>query len=90
MLGTANALDAQAINGRTINGRTINAQIINSRTINWQTLAANLRGCSGEVNQIGGGAAGETAGLLAPGRLLAELQWQTHAPKGKLQPSAGL
>jgi hypothetical protein len=42
------------------------------------------------VNQIGGGAAGETAGLLAPGRLLAELQWQTHAPKGKLQPSAGL
>jgi hypothetical protein len=85
MLGTANALDAQAINGRIIN-----AQIINTRTIDCQTLAGNLCSCGGEVNQISSGAGGETAGLLAPGRLVAELQWQTHAPKGKLQPSAGL
>jgi hypothetical protein len=90
MLGTANALDAQAINGLGINLQIINTKIINTRTTNCQTLAGNLCCCGGEVNQIGSGAGGETAGLLAPGWLVAELQWQTHAPKGKLQPTAGL
>ena len=64
----------------------LDANTINTSTVNAQTTFSGI----GQVNQIGSGAGGETAGLLPPGRLMAELQWQTDAPKGKLQPTAGL